>query len=733
MTCYESIEKNIRERMVQGEMHRTLRDIGRRAGGYLAGGSITQAEADSLGQLAESMSINHAEGRRKWAEAVEFGRRSPLRWDDAPRTQGVALTWESTISEDALKIVREEWLEDVVLDEPDKSDWDPCSILTEYLSIMFQPDEVVGYCIRPFEKDGRFIPSNGTYNLTAGEIIRKLRKGRFDEAVGTPDEEHGGWIRINPLDGKGTRDVNVTDFRHALIEADGVSVEKQIAIYRKLELPCTCIVHSGGKSAHAIVKVEAKDLEEYHRRVDFLFEVCKKNGLEVDRQNRNPSRYSRMPGLMRAGKKQYIVERGCGKKSWAEWEEWIGEQNDDLPEFEGLCDADKLPPLKPEQIEGILRAGHKMILAGPSKAGKSFALMQLAIAIAEGGEWFGHRCTPGSVLYVNLELDDASCQHRFSAIYGAMGIKAEHRDMIRVWNLRGRAMPLDALAPKLIRRAKKVVFSMIILDPIYQVLTGDENSAADMSEFTRHLSRIAKECGSSLVFCHHHSKGGQGSKRSMDRASGSSVFARDPDAIIDMLPLECDRARDVANSLCECEAMAKYMDQYGYDPAWRDDVSFDDLAVPDRLYTRLCDMLPDLERKGLSMCREENRNAFGESATGWRISFTLREFASPRPIDSWFRYPCHTTEHADLLKDCVAEGDEQPRKPYRKPAAQKAPRLTKPEQLRQAVETDPGHMWTVKELSEKFGWKEKTTMNQARELGWSVKHGVVLTKKEDAE
>ena len=732
MTCYESIEKNIRERMVQGEMHRTLRDIGRRAGGYLAGGSLTQGEADSLGKLAESMSINHAEGRRKWAEAVEFGRRSPLHWDEAPRTRGVALTWDSGISEDALKIVRDEWLEDVVLDEPDKSDWDPCSILTEYLSLMFRPDEIVGYCIRPFEKAGRFIPSNGTYDRTAGEIEKKLRKGRFDEAVGTPDEEHGGWIRINPLDGKGTRDVNVTDFRHALIEADGVSVEKQIAIYRKLELPCTCIVHSGGKSAHAIVKVEAKDLDEYHRRVDFLFEVCKKNGLDVDRQNRNPSRYSRMPGLMRAGKKQYIIERGCGKKSWSEWEEWIGEQNDDLPEFEGLCDADKLPPLKPEQIEGVLRAGHKMILSGPSKAGKSFALMQLAIAIAEGGEWFGHKCMPGSVLYVNLELDDASCQHRFSAIYGAMGIKSEHRDMIRVWNLRGRAMPLDALAPKLIRRAKKVGFSMIILDPIYQVLTGDENSAADMSEFTRHLSRIAKECGSSLVFCHHHSKGGQGAKRSMDRASGSSVFARDPDAIIDMLPLECERARQKACRLAQCEAISRYANKNS-DIDW--DMSLDptDMDDPDKVYTAACDMTRADLKDGLREAREKAAAMFGESATGWRISFTLREFASPRPIESWFSYPCHTTEHADLLRDCVAEGDEQPRQTYRKPAAQKAPRLTKPEQLRQAVETDPGHMWTVRELSEKFGWKEKTTINQARELGYSVKHGVVLAKKEDGK
>ena len=40
-----------------------------------------------------------------------------------------------------------------------------------------------------------------------------------------------------------------------------------------------------------------------------------------------------------------------------------------------------------------------------------------------------------------------------------------------------------------------------------------------------------------MIYCHHHSKGAQGGKRSMDRASGSGVFARDPDAMLDMTEL----------------------------------------------------------------------------------------------------------------------------------------------------------------------------------------------------
>lgn len=114
------------------------------------------------------------------------------------------------------------------------------------------------------------------------------------------------------------------------------------------------------------------------------------------------------------GKKQFIVDQNIGKNNWNEWEEWIEGINDDLPDPEPLVDVwDNLPDLAPSLIEGVLRQGHKMLLAGPSKAGKSFALIELCIAIAEGDKWFDWQCAKGRVLYVNLELDRASCLHRF--------------------------------------------------------------------------------------------------------------------------------------------------------------------------------------------------------------------------------------------------------------------------------------------------------------------------------
>ena len=82
---------------------------------------------------------------------------------------------------------------------------------------------------------------------------------------------------------------------------------------------------------HAIVRIDAPDYAEYRKRVDYLYDVLQKNGLQVDTQNKNPSRLSRMPGVMRAGHKQYLVDTNIGKANWEEWRDYIEAATDDLP------------------------------------------------------------------------------------------------------------------------------------------------------------------------------------------------------------------------------------------------------------------------------------------------------------------------------------------------------------------------------------------------------------------
>ena len=54
---------------------------------------------------------------------------------------------------------------------------------------------------------------------------------------------------------------------------------------------------------------------------------------------------------------------------------------------------------------------------------------------------------------------------------------------------------MDKLAPKLIRRAMKKDYVAIIIDPIYKVITGDENSADQMAAFCKQFDKVCTELG----------------------------------------------------------------------------------------------------------------------------------------------------------------------------------------------------------------------------------------------
>lgn len=627
------------------------------------------------------------------------------------------LDWDSEIgSKDELVVVDRNWLERSEIHIPEQ--WNPTEQIITYLETLFEPDENVGYVTESWEHDGKFLPSKGCYDRTAGQLIKELYqcKGDIGSVLGDYNSEVGAWIRFNPLDGKGVKNENVTEFRYALVESDTMDISAQKAIITELELPVAALVYSGKKSLHAIVKIDASTYEEYKKRVDYLYNVCNKNGLKLDIQNRNPSRLSRMPGVMRNDKKQYLLDTNIGKENWNEWREWIESVNDDLPDPESMADVwDNLPELAPPLIDGVLRQGHKMLIAGPSKAGKSYALIELCCAIAEGKKWIEWNCTQGKVMYVNLELDRASCLHRFKDVYTALGIAPDNLSNIDIWNLRGRSVPMDKLAPKLIRRASKKNYIAIIIDPIYKVITGDENSADQMAHFCNQFDKVCTELGCAVIYCHHHSKGAQGGKRSMDRASGSGVFARDPDALIDLVELELnDDILKQEKNKAVCKVCEGWL--YKYDKLYH--ASQDDLCS---------------ETQMLALCREHLENdAYEcviedvgkarktvESRSAWRIEGTLREFPKFSPVNLWFKYPVHNIDNIGVLKD-IAVDDGMPT--WKKNFSKKKTDAERKNERKNSLETafeacGIDDKVTVKAMAEYMGVSEKTVRRRLKEHG----------------
>ena len=649
--------------------------------------------------------------------------------------RGHELDWDDTIQTDSDRVVVDKnWIEGQEVQEP--RHWDPAGQLIRYLETLFEPGENVGYVVKSWKNEkGKYVPQDrGSWDRTAGQLIEALSKcgGDIGSVIGDYDPEGGAWIRFNPLDGKGVRNENVSDFRYALVESDGMEIEKQNAILRELELPIAALVHSGRKSLHAIVRIDAADYAEYRKRVDYLYDVCQKNGIKVDTQNRNPSRLSRMPGVERSGRKQFLVDTNIGKESWNEWQEWIESVNDDLPDPEGLESVwDHLPELSPCLIDGVLRQGHKMLLAGPSKAGKSFLQIELCIAIAEGRKWLSWPCTKGRVMYVNLELDRASCLRRFRDVYEALGWRPENLRNIDIWNLRGRSVPMDKLAPKLIRRAAKKDYIAIVIDPIYKVITGDENSADQMANFCNQFDKVCTELGCAVIYCHHHSKGSQGAKKSMDRASGSGVFARDPDALLDLIELDTTEAlMKQEENKAVCKACRLYLDTHF---KWQEELSQDDLLSSNAMLNYCENKLDKWQFKTLQAQVEAARIRV-RNLSAWRIEGTLREFPKFEPVNLWFSYPIHKVDEVGSLKDIQPDTDL----PNWKKGAESNKKNAKDRKAerRKAVEaalegSNFGDEPSVDDVADYLGVSKRTARDRILEHGgYEIENGIVRKKAE---
>ena len=117
-----------------------------------------------------------------------------------------------------------------------------------------------------------------------------------------------------------------------------------------------------------------------------------------------------------------------------------------------------------------------------------------------------------------------------------------------------------------------------------------------MGYFCNQFDRIVDETGACVIYAHHHSKGAQGGKSAQDRASGSSVFARDPDAIVDLIEVE----------------------------------------IPEEQKPEICDSYTD---------------------SAWRMQFVTRDFAEPPTRNIWFKYPLHSIDHTDAVKKMLSRGD----------------------------------------------------------------------------
>ena len=361
-------------------------------------------------------------------------------------------------------------------------------------------------------EDGKDHPKDAGVTFSREDWLRRL-----DEHGGNPNgflrstERTGLYITVNPLKVGGTRDADVTSYRHALLEFDDIDVREQWHLIRESKVPCTAVMTSGGRSVHAWVKLDAKDLAEFEQRVRMLWAHFEPYG--IDQSNRNPSRLSRLPNCVRFENRQELLALNMGADNWLEWAtaiqaEGIGETVSlrELATFDTLND--------PNTVLGNrwLCKGGSCLFVGQSGIGKSSLALQLAINWAIGRQTFGIRpARPLRSLFIQAENDTGDVSEMVQGSLTALNIKTSQSEfseledrLVIVTDTVHTGHAFCEAVRKLVAKHKP---DLVWFDPLLSFIGDDISQQKVCSEFLRNwLNPISHETGVVWMMVHHTAK-----------------------------------------------------------------------------------------------------------------------------------------------------------------------------------------------------------------------------------
>lgn len=211
---------------------------------------------------------------------------------------------------------------------------------------------------------------------------------------------------------------------------------------------------------------------------------------------------------------------------------------------------DSSPPEPDPILENVFEKGDKVAVLGASKSRKTFFLLDLALHLAIGKDFLGLKVTDKiKVLYVNLEIKPNHFHRRVSMIARAMKITPLNLSgQLHIFNARGVGFDWNIILQFVLENCNE--FDVVIFDPLYKLIDGDENSAKDMKPVLAAFDVMANKKNVAVIYSHHDAKGNPGDRNIRDRGAGSNILARDYDAGIVLTPHKADSNGLVLEFLC---------------------------------------------------------------------------------------------------------------------------------------------------------------------------------------
>ncbi len=183
-------------------------------------------------------------------------------------------------------------------------------------------------------------------------------------------------------------------------------------------------------------------------------------------------------------------------------------------------------------VHNLIPAGGATILAGPAGCGKSFMLMDLALALATGTEFLGrYLTTECSVLYIDEESSPAEIRRRFRRLLAGRGL---HQAPQGIAIMAGQGVRIDD--PDSLSRLDQLLSHLqpdvVLIDSLIRVHGAEENSATEMSRVFGIIKRLMSKHNCSFVIIDHQRKPGQQRSAAGYRLRGSSEKLAFADALL---------------------------------------------------------------------------------------------------------------------------------------------------------------------------------------------------------
>ena len=221
----------------------------------------------------------------------------------------------------------------------------------------------------------------------------------------------------------------------------------------------------------------------------------------------------------------------------------------------------------------------------------------------------------------------------------------------------------------------------------------------------------------------------------MDRVSGSGVFARDPDALLDLTRLEIsDNLMKQQKDERTCKICKDWIGRFN---KISEVCSQDDLVMANNMIDIARKTLPEQSFK-LMMSDVARAEKTVKGMSAWRIEGTLREFPAFDALNLWFDYPIHKLDTTGVLKDCNFEGDFNP--PYKKNFSKKNTKSERKKERSESLMTaftaeENNGQADINDIATYLGVTEKTVRNRLKEHGgfWIDGGKTGLREKEKVE